>query len=540
MLNRAPDMPSIPVYRSQILVGYAFAMAAILLLATSAWSETLDTGGVRIAWANDALAPQTLEVGGSSSPRSLISRMQDGVPVSQHLSILTDDGLVWRSDPELGPQGQSPAALVRYLQSPDGEWLLEQRFQPTGSRYQLRMELILTRRAGVAASGMGVFRVMLGPGLGEVPLDGLGIAAGMYSFVEPVAKMGGDVHRLDPPESGSSRSQVVTPETPIEWAGLNSRYFALLLAPETRVAVRGLVVGESYSPDPAGLPARYLPWIGLDLNLPELGVGESRKIAFEVFAGPKSKPVLSDPSLAHDYTGLLFPGLWNWMRGIAIALLSVLGWLHALIPNWGLAICLLAIIVRALLWPVGRWALASQQRFSDIQKLIQPKIREIKARYKGGEQSERILALYEKHNISPLAGLKPLLIVLIQIPIFVAMFHVLGQAWELRQASFLWIDSLAEPDRLFEFGVELPFFGAWFNLLPVLMAATTLATIKLSPAPASSAAESRRQNVFLILMAIGFFLLFYPFPAGMVLYWSMANILHIAQYWISGKRTERQ
>ncbi|MFN2333364.1 MAG: YidC/Oxa1 family membrane protein insertase, partial [Wenzhouxiangellaceae bacterium] len=310
---------------------------------------------------------------------------------------------------------------------------------------------------------------------------------------------------------------------------LNSRYFALLLNPVAGTDLGDVSFRLDESREPESLPSQYLPVVTVELEVAELAAGQSARWQFEVFSGPKSRAALTGTADASDYSGLLFHGLWRWMRGLSLGLLRVLEWLYGLVPSWGLAICLLAVLVRLILYPVARWALSSQQKFSDVQRRIQPEMARIKKKYKGGEQSERILQLYEKHGVSPLAGLKPLLIVLIQIPVFVALFHVLGQAFELRQASFLWMDSLAEPDRLFGFGFDLPFFGAYFNLLPVLMAISTLITIKLSPAPASSDAERRRQNIFMILMALAFFLLFYPFPSGMVLYWTIANVLHIVQ-----------
>jgi YidC/Oxa1 family membrane protein insertase len=126
-----------------------------------------------------------------------------------------------------------------------------------------------------------------------------------------------------------------------------------------------------------------------------------------------------------------------------------------------------------------------------------------------------------------LAGLKPLLIVLIQLPIFVALYHLLGQHFELRDQPFLWMPSLAEPDQLFSFGFDVPFFGSYFNLLPAFMALTTLLTIKLSPAPAADDKAAWKQNLMLAGLAIGFFVLFYTFPSGMVLYWTAANVLHL-------------
>jgi len=207
------------------------------------------------------------------------------------------------------------------------------------------------------------------------------------------------------------------------------------------------------------------------------------------------------------------------------------------IPSWGLAIILLAVLVRVLVHPIARNAMRAQKNFARVQEVMRPEMDEIRRNYKGGEQSERILQLYEKHKISPLAGLKPLLIVLIQIPIFVALFHLLGQVFELRDASFLWMKTLAEPDRLFSWGVDLPFFGTHFNLLPVLMAVTTMLSIKLAPAPASDQQSAFRQNIMMVLITIGFFLLFYPFPSGMVLYWTMANLLHLAHGLVTNRNT---
>jgi YidC/Oxa1 family membrane protein insertase len=195
---------------------------------------------------------------------------------------------------------------------------------------------------------------------------------------------------------------------------------------------------------------------------------------------------------------------------------------------------MLAVCVRVLVYPVAQRSLKSQQKFMAVQKAMRPALLEIKKNYKGGEQSERILQLYEQHDVSPLAGLKPLLMVMVQLPIFVALFNVLGQVFELRDASFLWISTLAEPDMLFALGFDVPVLGGYFNLLPVLMAVSTLAAIGLSSPPAEDAGGERRRTWMLVLMAFAFFVLFYPFPSGLVLYWTMANLLHIMQQGVVG------
>ena len=142
----------------------------------------------------------------------------------------------------------------------------------------------------------------------------------------------------------------------------------------------------------------------------------------------------------------------------------VLYWINNFIFNWGISIIILSILVRVVIHPIAKKAIQSQQEFAKLQDIMQPQIKEIKKNYKGGEQSERILNIYEKYNTSPLASFKPLLALGIQIPIFIALFHLLGQTFELKEASFLWIDSLAEPDKLFSLGREIPFFGSYFNL----------------------------------------------------------------------------
>lgn len=225
----------------------------------------------------------------------------------------------------------------------------------------------------------------------------------------------------------------------------------------------------------------------------------------------------------------LYSTLWFGIRWLCIGLHWLLLAIHAVVPDWGLAIIVLALVIRILLYPLSKRAMASQLKFIAAQQLIQPELDEIRRTYKGGEQSEEILQLYKRHGVSPFAGLKPLGIVLIQLPILIALFHVLGAVAELKDARFLWIQSLAQPDKLFAFGVDVPLLGPWFNLLPVLMSVFTLLSFKLAPAPAADK-KGGGQTVFLVAMTLVFFYLFYAFPSGMVLYWTFANIFHIVQY----------
>lgn len=360
------------------------------------------------------------------------------------------------------------------------------------------------------------FWVDIGPGLGEEPTQGLGAAQSLYSFTEGVVGVGDDVTRLSAPPNVTSAEYSAQPN----WLGLQTRYFAFVMAPTAKVGAWELNAPDS----PQWYRAHPEFEQTMRMELPKLEANQD-PIQMQLFGGGKSYSVLkvAGPSLNE----LLFSDLWPWMRALTIGLMFVLDSLYELVGNWGLAILLLAMLVRLLIYPVAKRAMAAQRQFVELQKRIQPELQAIKQQYRGGEQSEAILQLYEKHNTSPLGGLKPLLIVLLQLPVLVALYHLLGQHFELRDQAFLWMKSLAEPDQLFSFGFDVPFFGSYFNLLPAFMALTTLLTIKLSPAPATDDKAAWMQNLMMAGLTAGFFALFYTFPSGMVLYWTAANVSHL-------------
>ncbi|QOC23741.1 YidC/Oxa1 family insertase periplasmic-domain containing protein [Wenzhouxiangella sp. AB-CW3] len=496
------------------------AAALLAALPISAEALELQSDTLHLGWGADHPAPTTFQVRSDRDARwqSLISA-DSKLGGSRHLQLHIGGEPLdnWQLD------AADPTGVVARSHDPDRELEFRQHFELAEGGHTLHLQITVTNQGGSETNldGLGL---SLGPGLGEEPIDGLGMAAALYSFVDTIGLVDGRIQRPARPEPGETLS--LGELAGAEWLGLYSRYFALLLKPDDPTTINSASAALP-APDSSSLPARYLPGLMLELDEASLAAGESREWEFTVFAGPRSRQAVAAGEA--DFSDVLFPGLWQWMRYLCFGLLWLLEVLFALIPSWGLAIIVLAVLVRLAMYPLARRALAGQHAFAEVQRRIQPEIAEIKQRYKGGEQSERILELYEKHDVSPLAGLKPLLIVLIQIPVFIALFHVLGQAFELREAPFLWIETLAEPDRLFSMGLSLPFFGQYFNLLPVLLAITTLMTLKLSPAPAADATAQRRQNIFLVIMALGFFLIFYPFPAGMVLYWTAANILHIAQ-----------
>jgi YidC/Oxa1 family membrane protein insertase len=407
---------------------------------------------------------------------------------------------------------------------PEGpDFALEMHWAALAEPYRLRLEIRISAQESPLVAEDEQLRVRLGPGIGEVPADGFGVATGMYSFTEAAFHASGRVNR----ERLGHRSPAFRRDVSagLVWAGLHSRYFAMVVRPadaSSIIALEGRIPSEVNAQGDLG---PFFTELDLLLKGFRLEPGETRTFGFEVYGGPKSVDALR--AGANSLDDLVFPGLWQWMRWLTLGIMCVLTQIHHVVPSWGIAIVLLAVLVRILMHPIARNAMYHQRRFSEIQAQIGPELDEIRRQYKGGEQSERILAVYERHQVSPLAGLRPLLIVMIQIPIFIALFHLLGQAFELRDAEFLWIDTLAEPDRSIPLGVELAFFGSHLNVLPILMSLTTLLSIRLSPAPSSGGKPARSQNAIMIVVTLAFFVLFYTFPAGMVLYWTAANVLHL-------------
>jgi len=244
---------------------------------------------------------------------------------------------------------------------------------------------------------------------------------------------------------------------------------------------------------------------------------------FRVYSGPIELGMLraTDPALA----GLLFPHLWFWMRWLALGLLLMLDALCGLVGNAGVAIVLLAVCVKILMRPLSGLAERWQRDVNELHSLLQPQIEAIKASSRGAERSQRLLALHREHGVSPFFGLKSLLSVAIQIPIFFAAYHALDESFALASVPFLWIADLAEPDRFAAFPRPIPFFGATLNLLPFVMSAVTLLSSRLHDDGTLAPKLLRRQRLGLYAMALAFFLLFYSFPAGMVLYWTSNNLI---------------
>jgi len=235
------------------------------------------------------------------------------------------------------------------------------------------------------------------------------------------------------------------------------------------------------------------------------------------YVGPKKQSLLWDLGMKD----VMEFGMWRWL---CYPLVWVLNFFNNLIPNYGVAIILLTILVRLLFWPLTHKSTVGMKRMQEIQPLM----KEIQQKYKDNPQrlQQETWALYKEHKVNPMSSCLPMLI---QIPVFIALFNVLRSAVELRYAPFLWIGDLSEPEALF--ASWFPFGG--LNILPILMAVSTGLQSAFTP----STGDKSQQRMMMVFMPAMMLFMFYSFPSALSLYWFLSNLFSIVQMWIIRRQT---
>ena len=242
---------------------------------------------------------------------------------------------------------------------------------------------------------------------------------------------------------------------------------------------------------------------GVILSHGSIEPGANSTLTVPLYAGPQEQ----------DELAKLAPGLdltidYGWLTVIAKPLFWFLQWIYHWVGNWGVAIIILTVTIKALFYPLSATSYRSMARM----RVLAPRMQKVKDQYGADRQrmNQAMMELYKTEKINPLGGCLP---IVVQIPVFIALYWVLLASVELRHAPFmLWIDDLSAAD---------PYF-----VLPVLMGATMIFQTYLNPEPPDPV-----QAKIMKIMPIAFSIMFFFFPAGLVLYWLINNILSIAQQW---------
>jgi len=291
---------------------------------------------------------------------------------------------------------------------------------------------------------------------------------------------------------GDVEESAFTLESNNGWIGIIQRYFAsswILNSKQSRDFFSKEITSNTYAS-------------GLKTGLSEILPGETLSFKAKLYSGPQAKQLLEKAA-----PGMELTVDYGWLTILAAPLFSVLSGIQKVVVNWGVSIILLTVLIKILFYPLSA---ASYKSMAQMRELA-PRLQSMKEKFGDDKQKmqKAMMELYKTEKINPLGGCLP---ILVQIPVFIALYWVLLGSVELRNAPFLYIQDLSSKD---------PYY-----ILPILMAASMFVQTKLNPKPTDP-----MQARLMMMMPIIFSVFFFFFPAGLVLYWLVNNLLSMAQQW---------
>jgi YidC/Oxa1 family membrane protein insertase len=314
-----------------------------------------------------------------------------------------------------------------------------------------------------------------------------------YGFFGPIYYTDGGFKQIKPKKIGGAETVVQG----IDWFGMEEDYFLALIYPSTK----GTNLEIKRTPENVINSTQ--------LNPLALSPGANGRVSYTLFLGPKVSHLLSQITPTATKAAR-----YGWLHVLAVPIVWLLNFSNTLTGNYGLDIILLAIVLKVVFTPLTH---KSQEQMKEMQKL-QPEVKRLQQKYKDDKQAlnREVMELYKRRKVNPLGGCLPLLL---QMPVFFALYQAFLGAIELRHAPFiLWIRDLADKDPTY--------------ISPLLMGATMFVQQKMTTVSADPT-----QMKMMSLMPIFFTFIFLNFPSGLVLYWLVTNILSIGhQYYINKKK----
>ena len=383
--------------------------------------------------------------------------------------------------------------------------------------FQITQRVVNTGAAAIALHPFGL-----------ISRHGTPATAGFYILHEgPIGVLNGTLqeHSYD----DLKKQKAIEKKATTGWFGLTDKYWLVALVPNsdkektTRFSHTGTNGGERYQVD-------YLE--------PAVSVapGASIEVSNRFFAGAKEVRLLDRYASEFNIERFDFAVDWGWFRFLTKPIFIALDWFNRLLGNFGLAILALTVIIKLLFFPLANKSYTAMSKM----KLLQPEMEKLREKYGNDRQkmSQELMGLYKKHGANPMAGCLP---IIIQIPVFFALYKVLFVTIEMRHAPFYgWIRDLSayDPTSVFNlFGLlpwgapEVYLLGGTLGAWPIIMGATMFIQQRLNPQPP----DPVQAKIFL-LMPFFFTFLLATFPAGLVIYWAWNNVLSVAQQWVIMKR----
>ena len=417
--------------------------------------------------------------------------VRDGEPWP--LAVVPSAELGGSAEVGTDPLGRAPMRIVSKdaksvtFEGRVGAVEVKKTYQVGARPYQIDLEL----GVGGGEKAGSVAIVYPGYQAPDAPTAGFFSGGEVFESVTPICRAGDKTERFD----GKELLKVLT--GPPRWMGLDQQYFVSALMPQS---------GEG------SCFFDKLPTAGESLAGLRIPVDRAARATFELYAGPKQIDLLRaykrDLETAIDYGPVS-----NYFAFFARILLWVMQRFHSFVHNWGVAIVLLTVLVKALLYPLTVKSMMSMQEMKNLQ----PKVDALKVKFGDDKEkmNQEVMKLYQEHKVNPLGGCLPLLL---QMPVWLALYATLQTSVELYRQPFLWVKDLTAYD---------PFY-----ILPLAMGASSFAMQKLSPQPADNA----QAKMLLYFMPVFFTFIMLKLPAGLTLYILVNNLLSIAQQqWIMRK-----
>lgn len=434
---------------------------------------------------------------------------------------LEEDGTVY----ELETDPTDPTRAI--FTGKRGDLRIRKIFTLSPTSYEINLEVEITNEgeqeasinyllvgaAGIVPEGIEDLRQTLEFNIGNIDPKGYHV---LKEF--PIAKL---------PEDGSIQYVRNIETLTVDWVAVSSHFFSVFLNPNPEVQLLGSFA-RRFDPQPS--LARLLPTFKADMANIESGVvvdtlklaaGESKTHTYSILPTPKLLKILNKYEDL-EYSKVVKLGFFGLVARLILNMLDVIVFL---VGNYGVAIIILTIIIQILMHPLTRKQYTSMMK---MQKL-QPLIKEAQSRFKKDQKKlgEVTMAIYQHTGVNPLGGCLPLLL---QLPIFFALYSAFYSCIELRHAPFLWVTDLSGTERL-PLGTVLPLLGDTINILPFLMTAVWFVQQSTTPKPS----DPNQMMTYRIMqfMPLVFFFLFYSLPSGLVLYWFVRNLVYIGEtLWI--------
>jgi YidC/Oxa1 family membrane protein insertase len=394
--------------------------------------------------------------------------------------------------------GNQPVT-IRFRHQSDSGLVVEKVFTFRADTYLVDLEVMLYNGSNQSMAGNMTL------GLGNVMEDN----ASGYGFSGPSGLINGKLAQVKIKKIKDKEPH----QGKIRWVALEGRYF-----------MTSLILKEPLDGDMVPVYSNKQIENQMVLALGDVAPQETKTFELSLFAGPKSLKLLK--SLKCELERAIDFG---WVDFFAKPCLWFMNFIYGYIPNYGIAIIILTLVTRAMFWPLAQKSYKSMGAMRKLQPLMQ----ELREKHKDDKarMNQELMALYKTYKVNPMGGCLPMVI---QLPVFFALYRMLYQAIELRHAPFFgWITDLSAPDRLFEFSFKIPFMQPPYGIpvLTIVMGASMLLQQKMSPA-----AGDPTQAKMMMLMPVVFTFIFINFSSGLVLYWLVSNIFSMAQQYYTQQK----